>query len=100
MQPREVFGIVVRATGLVCFLCGLYCAMVWFQFATGFTHTLVTGVKPQTIFWLAVGVIFTRGADAITRFAYPSRRSEALISQAVDKRASTAAPLVSVERRT
>ena len=91
MQPREVFGIVVRATGLMCFLYGLYCAMLWFQFATGFTHTLESGIKPQTVFWVAVGVVFIRGADAIMRFAYPSRHSEALVSQAVEKPASTAA---------
>lgn len=73
MKPSEVFGVVIRAIGLV--------VVVWAVGILGFALMNLVGGGPASVVGLSIigipvllfGLWLLRGAPAVVRFAYPSR---------------------------
>ena len=70
MQPREIFGIAVRIIGVICLLLGGWRLTVWLPYSLGYSHMLASGIRPQCIYFIVVGLAALRGAEQLTRFTY------------------------------
>jgi hypothetical protein len=70
MSPREVFGIIVRTTGLLAILYGVGGMIgVFFPEAPYRSVDYLIGSGP----WIVVGVILFFGADSVVSLAYGMR---------------------------
>jgi hypothetical protein len=74
MQPRDLFGVVVRTTGLLCLLYGAGHLLIWLAFVTGYQSTLEHSVRLHGLVYSALGIAVIRAAGLMVRFAYPSSR--------------------------
>jgi hypothetical protein len=77
MQPRELFGVVVRTGGLVLLGFSIIDSFHAVAHLTGLPISSRFSLRQDLIamsFYFAMGIALTRGADWIVRFAYGSKK--------------------------